>query len=147
MKKILFKIIVILCILCANCSVIFAEDKKEDEKPTSVIKEDAKTGLGTFTTPTDKNGFNNLGNQGNAGDAAKATQNIMGTIIQTMKVVGYGIAIIMLIYVAIKYMSAAPSEKAEFKKSATAYVVGAVVLFGAASIIGIIQNFAEKNIK
>lgn len=82
--------------------------------------------------------------KGTSSTANTAAQNIMGTIIQTIKVVGYGIAIIMLIYVAIKYMSAAPDEKAEFKKSATAYVVGAVVLFGAASIVGIIQSFSSN---
>ncbi len=53
----------------------------------------------------------------------------------------------MLVYVAIKYMSAAPSEKAEFKKSATAYIVGAVVLFAASNILGVIADFATKNIK
>lgn len=99
--------------------------------------------LGTWTTETNMDTFATKGDAGNAGTVAK---NTMGTIIQTIKVVGYGIAIIMLIYVAIKYMSAAPDEKAEFKKSATAYVVGAVVLFGAASIVGIIQNFASNNI-
>ena len=74
-------------------------------------------------------------------------QKIMGTIINTIKIVGTGISIIMLVYVAIKYMSAAPSEKAEFKKSATAYIVGAVVLFAASNILGVIADFATKNIK
>ncbi len=76
-----------------------------------------------------------------------STQKIMGTIINTIKIVGTGISIIMLVYVAIKYMSAAPSEKAEFKKSATAYIVGAVVLFAASNILGVIADFATKNIK
>ena len=53
----------------------------------------------------------------------------------------------MLTYVAIKYMSAAPSEKAEFKKSATAMIVGAIVLFAATQILTVIANFATSNIK
>ena len=68
----------------------------------------------------------------------------MSTIINVIRVVGTGIALIMLTYVGIKYMSAAPSEKADFKKSATAYVVGAIVLFGASNIISIIANFATN---
>lgn len=139
MKKILLKILAFVCIVCINGNIVFAEEEYNPIK-------DKEDGLATFDEPTDKKGFNTLGN-GDAGGAGKAAERIMGTIIQTIKIVGYGIAIIMLIYVAIKYMSAAPDEKAEFKKSATAYIVGAVVLFGAASIVGIIQNFATTNVK
>lgn len=75
------------------------------------------------------------------------TQNIMGTIINTIRIVGTGIAIIMISYIAIKYMSAAPTEKAEFKKSATAYIVGAVILFASSNILAVIINFATENTK
>ena len=74
------------------------------------------------------------------------TQKIMATAINVIRIVGTGIAIIMITYVAIKYMSAAPQEKAEFKKSATALVVGAIVLFAGTNILKIIANFATTNI-
>ena len=48
----------------------------------------------------------------------------------------------MLIVLAIKYISAAPNDKAEIKKHAVVYVVGAVILFGATVILEIIKNFA-----
>ncbi len=80
-------------------------------------------------------------------DVTSATRNVMGTVINTIKIVGTGVAIIMITYVAIKYMSAAPSEKAEFKKSAVAYIVGAIVLFAASNILSVINNFATANIK
>ena len=54
------------------------------------------------------------------------------------------IAVIMLIVLAIKYISAAPSEKADIKKSATIYIVGAVLLFAASGVLAIIQGFAEN---
>lgn len=76
-----------------------------------------------------------------------ATQNVVGTIVNTIRIVGTGISIIMITYVAIKYMSAAPSEKAEFKKSAMAFIVGAVVLFASSQILGVIANFATSNIE
>ena len=72
-------------------------------------------------------------------------KKIMGTLINVMRIVGTGVAIIMITYVAIKYMSAAPEEKAEFKKSAMAFIVGAVVLFASTNILGIISDFATKN--
>lgn len=76
----------------------------------------------------------------------KMSKKVMGTGISVIRIVGTGIAIIMLTYVAIKYMSAAPNEKAEFKKSATAYIVGAIILFAATNLLKIISDFATSNI-
>lgn len=73
-------------------------------------------------------------------------RSVVSGALTIIRVVGTGVAIIMLTYVGIKYMTAAPSEKAEFKKSATAYVVGAIVLFAASNIVGIIADFATGNI-
>ena len=53
-----------------------------------------------------------------------------------------GVAVTMLVMVAIKYMSAAPGEKADIKKHAVIYVVGAIVMFASTGILGIIQKFA-----
>lgn len=86
----------------------------------------------------------------NTKDASGATgsaTNLIGAIISIVQVVGMGVAIIMLIVMAIKYISAAPSEKAEIKKGMTIYIVGAIVLFAASGILGIIKNFASSNIK
>jgi hypothetical protein len=52
----------------------------------------------------------------------------------------------MLVVLAIKYMSAAPGDKAEIKKHAVVYVTGAIVLFGSAGILSIIEQFASTNI-
>ena len=53
----------------------------------------------------------------------------------------------MLIVLAIKYISAAPGDKAEIKKHAVIYIVGAVVLFAASGIIQIIKTFATDTFK
>ncbi len=74
--------------------------------------------------------------------AASSIQKIIGSIITIVQVIGTGVAIIMLIVLAIKYISAAPSDKAEIKKHAVVYVVGAIVLFAASGILGIVKNFA-----
>lgn len=80
----------------------------------------------------------------NDGGISQTAQDVMGTIIIVIRIVGVGIAIIMTTYVAIKYMSAAPNEKAEFKKSATGLIVGAVVLFATSGILGILADFANQ---
>lgn len=74
--------------------------------------------------------------------AASSLNRIIGSAITVVQVVGVGVAIIMLIVLAIKYISAAPGDKADIKKHAVVYVVGAVVLFAASGILGIVKNFA-----
>ena len=76
--------------------------------------------------------------------AAQSINNLIGSIITIVQVVGTGVAIIMLIVLAIKYISAAPGDKADIKKHAVVYVVGAVVLFAATGILGIVKNFASN---
>lgn len=73
--------------------------------------------------------------------SGKAT-SIMGAIIDVVRIVATGVAIIMIIAVAMKYMTAAPGDRADIKKHAVPFVVGAVVLFGATGILTIIKDFA-----
>ena len=79
-------------------------------------------------------------------DATKTDQkvnSITGTIITSIRIVGVAVAIVMLLAVAMKYMTAAPGDRADIKKSAIQYVVGAVVLFGVVGILEIISTFAK----
>lgn len=69
---------------------------------------------------------------------------IFNSVIGIVQVVGTGIAIIMLIVLAIKYLTAAPEGKAEIKKSAIIYVVAAVILFAAVNILAAIQGWAQN---
>ena len=74
--------------------------------------------------------------------ASGTVSTIIGSIITIVQIIGVGVAIIMLIVLAIKYISAAPGDKADIKKHAVVYVVGAIVLFAASGILGIIKQFA-----
>ncbi|MCR5185690.1 MAG: pilin [Clostridia bacterium] len=73
-------------------------------------------------------------------DKIKTTSQSVITIAQ---VIGVGIAVIMLVVLAMKYMISAPNERAEIKKHAVIYIIGAVVLFASVGILEIIKNFAE----
>lgn len=73
-----------------------------------------------------------------------SVKSIVGAIISVTRIIAVGVAIIMLAAVAMKYMSSAPGDRAEIKKHAVIYVVGAIVLFGSAGILGIIQKFAAS---
>lgn len=78
-----------------------------------------------------------------ASGAITATRNISQSVITIARVISMGVAITMLIVLAIKYMSSAPGDKATIKKSAVTYVVGAIVMFASYGILTIIQQFAK----
>ena len=73
---------------------------------------------------------------------ATSVQNIGGYILGVALVIGMVVAVVMLVVLAIKYISAAPNDKAEIKKHAVVYIVGAIVLFAASGILQIIKNVA-----
>ena len=77
----------------------------------------------------------------NTGCSNTAT-NVVSTVISSIRIIGVCFAVVMLLTVAMKYMSAAPGDKADIKKSAVAYVVGAIVLFAVTGILTIIEQFA-----
>ena len=62
------------------------------------------------------------------------------------RVVAVGVAVIMLLIISIKYMTSAPSGRADIKKHAIAYAVGAILLFGTSGILTMLYNIS-KNIK
>lgn len=69
--------------------------------------------------------------------------SVTGTIITAIRIIGVAVAVVMLLTVAMKYMTAAPGDKADIKKSAIQYVVGAIVLFGTVGLLEIISKFAS----
>lgn len=73
----------------------------------------------------------------------KKVIDMSATILTSIRIVGLAVAVVMLLVVAMKYMTAAPGDKADIKKSAIQYVVGAVVLFGAVGILTIISKFSS----
>lgn len=81
---------------------------------------------------------------GEDSDANTKVKSVVAVVITVVRVVGVAVAIVMLLVVAMKYMTAAPGEKADIKKSAVVYVVGAVVLFAVTGILGLINTFSSK---
>lgn len=58
--------------------------------------------------------------------------------IRIVKVVGIGISVIIIMVIACKYMLAAPGDRADIKKNAVPFVIGAIVLFGASNLLDIL---------
>lgn len=73
-----------------------------------------------------------------------AINSIGGTIITIIRVAAVAIAIVMLLVIAMRYMISAPGDRADIKKHAVAYVVGAFILFGVSGILTILSQFSSQ---
>ena len=70
--------------------------------------------------------------------------NIAGMVIYVIQIIAFAAAVIMLIFVGIKFLTASPEGKAEVKKIAVIYVVGAILLFAATGILQIVRSLANN---
>lgn len=66
------------------------------------------------------------------------------TVLGVLNIVATGTAIVMLLYIAIKYMISAPDAKAEYKKTATMYAIGAVIIFIAPKLARMVINMSQN---
>lgn len=81
-------------------------------------------------TPVSTSGEGELGNLG-------------GQALSIITTVGSIAAIIILIVLGLKYMMGSTEEKAEYKKTLMPYVIGAIFVFAASTIAGVIYNIAK----
>lgn len=79
-----------------------------------------------------------------AGSAKTSVTNITSTILTLIRYAGSGIAMIMLTFIFIKYMLSAASERAELKKNLIPFTIGAIVLFAASNIVGLLKTVADE---
>ena len=78
------------------------------------------------------------------GDTKTKFDTIAGKILAIVQYVGYAIAIGMLIYIGIKYVSASANEKADLKGGLIKYVIGALIIAGASTLFGIVQSMGSS---
>lgn len=64
-------------------------------------------------------------------------------IIGVVRTVGVLVAVVILLILGIKYMMGSAEEKADYKKSMVPYLVGAVLIFAASTIAGIVYDMAS----
>lgn len=76
----------------------------------------------------------------NAGKTVEIDNGVAGNILGAMQWIGYAIAVGMLMYIGIKYVMSAADERANLKGSLVKYVMGAVLIASAVTIVGWIWN-------
>lgn len=70
-------------------------------------------------------------------------ENTGSKIVGILRTVGMVVAVIIVMVLGIKYMMGSSEEKASYKKTMMPYIVGAVLLFGASTIAGMVFDFAD----
>ncbi len=80
---------------------------------------------------------------GEAGNVKNLVNNTSKTVIATARIICVSIAIVILLFISMKYMVSAPGDRADIKKHAIHYVVSALILFGVTGILTIISKFAD----
>lgn len=87
------------------------------------------------------------GSSGDALQGSKSVKNTIAGILDAVRIASAGVAIIMLTILGAKYMLSSPNDRAEIKKGAIVYVVGAVVMMSASFLAKVIKEFTTTNIK
>ena len=77
---------------------------------------------------------------GTSSSQSETAVNIAQIILGGFQVVGYFLAVIILVWMGIKYLTSSPDGKAEIKKQALTYFIGAVLLFSAGTIVGWLKS-------
>lgn len=125
MKKIIIILSLMLIIICGITTLtVFASDMSSHFPIDSFDESPGTTVAGTEAVK-------------------KLVNNSAITLITGARIVCVTIAVVMLLVIAMKYMISSPGDRADIKKHAVNYVVGAVVLFGVTGILTIIDNFAS----
>ena len=70
-------------------------------------------------------------------------KQVMSMILDIVRTIGVGIAVIILIVIGVKIMLAAPSERANIKQYSINYVIGALILIGISGFLKVIKRFAQ----
>lgn len=77
-------------------------------------------------------------------DVDEIAKNSASTVIKVVRIGAATIAVVMIFVLAMKYMTSSAGDRADIKKHAIAYVVGAFILFGAVGILGILDQIGSS---
>lgn len=79
-------------------------------------------------------------------EGSVAIKKILSGVLSVVRNVGAVIAVVMLMTIGAKYIIASAGDRADIKKYAMNYVIGALILLGATGILSIIQKLVEESL-
>lgn len=77
-------------------------------------------------------------------EAKDSAVSILSSVLGVIRTAGAAIAVIILMVIACKYIIASAGDRADIKKYAVNYIIGALVLFGSSGILSIIKVFVDS---
>ena len=77
---------------------------------------------------------------GGPADPVEVDKDFAGRLLGSMQIIAYIIAVGMLIYFGIKYVTSAADERADLKKGFSKYFIGAVLIACAFTIANLMYN-------
>lgn len=100
--------------------------------------------IGTHTTQSTTDAgvgsvLEGLKNPGAVQGTDKIT-DIGKTIVGIFQIIGIVVAVVVLLVLGIKYMMGSAQEKAEYKKTMIPYLIGALLIFGATTIVNVVYS-------
>lgn len=100
--------------------------------------------MGTISMASSSDSAEVVGELFNGGTAD--TSGIKGfgaNVVDIITTIGIIVAVVVLLVLGIKYMMGSAAEKAEYKKTMIPYLIGAVLIFGAAAIARAVIAMSE----
>lgn len=82
----------------------------------------------------------------NVSDAKDNTITIISSVLSVTRIVAAAVALVILMVIGCKYILASAGDRADIKKYAVNYVIGAIILFGASGILSIIKTFVGETV-
>lgn len=134
LKKISLVLLILVVAISIGCTSVRAESGDDGGEDLSG---------GSSNANFDLEAFDNTSALG-ADKANNMVNNAAAQIISIARIVCVTIAIVMLLVIAMKYMISAPGDRADIKKHAVNYVIGAFVLFGVSGILTVLNNVAQS---
>ena len=84
------------------------------------------------------------GLQGGMTSGGTAVAGLGKSIVGIMQVVGVVVAVVVILVIGIKYLIGSAEERAEYKKTMIPYLVGAILIFAATTIVNVVYNLASS---
>ena len=78
------------------------------------------------------------------GKASNRVSTLTGNIWQTVIVVIQVLAVAAVVFAGLRYMFASADQKADIKKQLIWLAIGAVLVFGASTVLGIVANVTKE---
>lgn len=140
--KLINKIVEILIVLI-TLSTVFSNIVYAKPAPPGGYTD---TGTGGSGTKSDKIIDTNKYAPGNEPMDSPKVAAIAGTVLNVVQVIGIIIAVGCISIVGIQYMVGSVEQKAEYKKTMTAMIVGAILLVSTTTIVKVIYSTVTKSV-